>query len=430
MKVKLNRPAMSFVFESFDNNEVYDANFIKEINPKLFTGKNKATISIIQSQNIPQDQYVFASVSKNEYKRLSNDSVYKSRRVLIKKNWVDKNVPGFCSVVVEKPTYPPAPQMINLSENEKPKDKNGETIQIIVCGEYHVDKMFFRAKDVGIMLDLPNLTTILNDNHTSSFYENTHFVKFDVSKADFKQKQTAKNPIALFLTYQGLIRIIFTTRSEYSLQFQKWAIDILFTHQYGSKKRKIELANDLLETTNVKAIKSFLKTDVMSLPCIYLFELGKTKDLRKIFNIPDNHNDESVVYKYGLTNDLARRTSEHDLKYKKMGIKINLKHHAFIDCMYLQKAENDIRRYFTNMNYTINNADHTEVVSIPVQYTPQLFVDFKQTCDRYNGKLTEIKIHMERMQDKLESFEKFLQVKDDMLRRQDEMIDILKMKMK
>ncbi len=77
---------------------------------------------------------------------------------------------------------------------------------------------------------------------------------------------------------------------------------------------------------------------ILTYPSIYLFEMGKTKDLREILKIPMSHDDEAVVYKYGLTNDLARRTCEHDLKYKKLGIKINLKHHAFIDC-YIKNEE-------------------------------------------------------------------------------------------
>ena len=421
MTVKNNqttkKATMSFIFE---NNEVYDANFVKEINPSLFKGKNKAIISIIQSQNIPQEQYVYASILKDVYKRLPYDSNYKSKRILIKKEWADKNIPGFGTVVVKQPDFPPLPKLIELPKEKKLRDSNGKIIPMIVCGEFHIDKMFFRSHDVANMLELKNLFNILNDNHHGSFIENVHYVKFDISNTIFKDKQVKS--YSLYLTYHGLIRVLFVTRSEYSLHFQKWAMNILFTHQYGDKTQKIELANDLLETTNVRAIKSFLKTDVTSLPCIYLFELGKTKDLRKTFNIPTRHNDESIVYKYGLTNDLSRRTSEHDLKYKKLGIKINLKHHAFIDCTYLQNAENDIRRYFSNMNYTINNDEHSEVVSIPVEYTPQLVVDFKQVCEKYNGKLTEIKIQMERMQDKLDNFEKLLQVKD-------EMISILKMKM-
>jgi hypothetical protein len=61
---------MAFKFEDFNNESVYDATFIKEVNPSLFRGGNRAVYSIIQSQNIPEDQYVFASVSKNVYKIL------------------------------------------------------------------------------------------------------------------------------------------------------------------------------------------------------------------------------------------------------------------------------------------------------------------------------------------------------------------------
>jgi hypothetical protein len=423
---------MAFIFDGLNNEYVYDATYIKQINPVLFKGKNRAVYSIIESYNIPEDQYILASVCKDVYKILPYDSVYKNKRVLIKQSFVDKYIPGFGGGAVEKKIqHRHLPPILEISEKEELKDLDGRVIPIVVCGECDIDKIYFRAKDVERMLGLTKFTSMLSDNHAGGFTEDVHYVKFDCSETKFKNDTNiSKNPIVLYLTYLGFIRSLFVSRSQLADHFQKWAIKILFTHQYGNKNQRIELANDLLETTNVKAIKSFLKTDVTSLPCIYLFELGKTKDLRKIFKIPDNHSDEAIVYKYGLTNNLARRTSEHDSRFKKLGIKINLKHHAFIDCMYLQRAENDIRRYFSNMNYTINNDAYTEVVSIPVEYKPQLSIDFKQICERYNGKLTEIKIQMERMQDKLESFEKLLQVKDDMLRRQDEMIDILKMKMK
>lgn len=403
---------MSFIFEPFENNEVYDATHIKETNPDLFRGKNKAIISIIKSHNIPQEQYIFASILKNVYKRLPYDSIYKSKRILIKKDWVDKNIPGFATEIVKKPDYPLLPPIIELPDEKKLKDKNGESISMVVCGEFHIDKIFFRAKDVATMLELKQLSTMLSDKYVGSFTENVHFVKFDISNAKFNDNQVIKNPVALYLTYHGLMRILFVTRSEYSLTFQKWALNILFTHQFGSKDKKIELANDLLETTNIPAIKAFLKTDVNCLPAVYLFELGKAKDLREIFNIPAIHDDETIIYKYGLTTDLARRTSEHASKFKKLGIKINLKHHTIIDCAYLQKAENEIKRYFTNMKYSINNPDYTEIVAIPTSYTPQLVVDFKQLCERYNGKLTEIKIQMSRLEDKIESLNNLLQTKE------------------
>jgi hypothetical protein len=92
---------MSFLFE---NNEkvylvyfilvyfilfyfIFFANFVKEINPSLFKCKNNAIISIIQSQNIPQEQYL-----------------------------------------VKQPDYPPLPKLIERPKEKKLRDSMNYTI--------------------------------------------------------------------------------------------------------------------------------------------------------------------------------------------------------------------------------------------------------------------------------------------------------------
>lgn len=172
----------------FDGVRVYDAQFIKERVPTYFVGCSATILKIIEKKSIPIDQYFFASYSiKNGYKACSAD--YKSKRILIKAEWVESNVPGFGktpiddSAVQKKKTYLPAPAILYLGDDELFKNEKGEAIDIEIRGERHVDKIWFKAKHIENMLGLQDLSGTVCKT-SSSYEEGVHYTSFLISCPD------------------------------------------------------------------------------------------------------------------------------------------------------------------------------------------------------------------------------------------------------
>ena len=111
----------------------------------------------------------------------------------------------------------------------------------------------------------------------------------------------------LYLTYQGMLRVLFVSESNKTTKFIKWATEKLFILQLGTTDQKEELVGSVLGV-NAKVIKEVFNIDRNTLPCVYLFTLNTVKELRTSMNISNDYNDDSIVAKFGFTKDLSRRT--------------------------------------------------------------------------------------------------------------------------
>jgi hypothetical protein len=384
---------------SFNGTRVYDALFIKEKVPTYFVGCSATILKVIEKKNIPVDQYFFASYSvKTGYKECSAE--YKSRRLLINAEWVEANVPGFGmatpapSATPPPKVYPPAPPILELKDHEKFTDDTGKIYEIEVRGERHVDKIWFKARDVEQMLKLDNITPTLMDAK-STYEQGSHFATFDQghtgsSTASYQKK--SGNQTALFLSYWGLVKMLFGRRHPVAIKFQRWAIEKLFTLQHGTTEAKEEMVADVLGVTP-KALRAFLDTSVTTVPAIYLFQLGTVGDLRDSLNIPvDKFKDDEVVFKFGLTKDLKRRTGEHEASYGRMpGANMSLVYHAYIDSLYLSQAETDIKDFFANARWMLEHKKYKELAIVPQHLVSvSVHMAYKTMGERYAGKLQEL----------------------------------------
>ena len=71
----------------------------------------------------------------------------------------------------------------------------------------------------------------------------TRVINYDPSKSKDSSKKTVK---ALFLTYTGLLRVLFVSRNKNAETFTIWATQKLFTMQMGSKEAKEILGTEVL----------------------------------------------------------------------------------------------------------------------------------------------------------------------------------------
>lgn len=241
---------------------------------------------------------------------------------------------------------------LELTDHEKFRDEKNNILEIEVRGERHIDKVFFKARDVEKLLNM-SITAVVQHDDTH-YVRNQHYKTFYMSKT--VNHSFEGNKKSLYLTYHGLVKLLFTRRHPIAEHFQKWAINILFIHQLGHDEEKERLGADLLGV-DVQTLKNVLDCSVDDFPCVYLFYLGSAKDMRNM--IPNELADDTLVFKYGYTKNLKSRLENH---VKTFGKHIQLKWHVIVDPYYLSKAETDLRRAMEG--YIIEHPKYDEIVGM------------------------------------------------------------------
>lgn len=405
---------------------VYDAKYIKERQPSYFAGCTTNISKIIKKKTIPQSEYMFASYSKTKgWTVLDNDSNYNKKKLLLTKKWVENNILTTPEEINNKRHIP---EVIELEEEEKFVDTLGKTVEIMARGVRDIDGIYFKASDIGSMLSIANITNTFTKEFTR-FEKDKHYLYFLENK----------KPV-MYLTYYGLVRLLFVSTKDIAEHFQKWAFNVLFKTQGESIDKKQELVSDVLGL-NIQSIRSFLNTGMTSMPTLYMLELGKVKDLRDVFSIPSHFKDDDVVLKFGLTNDLSRRLMEHDKYYgkiiKRVGCEIRLKYHAYIDTIYLYEAEKEISDYFKNVNWNLEHETFKELACVSeIMLNNVVHGQFKNIGRTYCGKLHDLQVQITTLQsekermvvesnDKIDYLKRLLKERDDRMREKDEFMTVL-----
>jgi hypothetical protein len=321
--------------------------------------------------------------------------------ILLKKYFVDTIPEVNEEKIIIVDNIESAPEILILDDNEKFKDDDGNIINIETRGYRKIDGIYFKVKDVMTCFEMVNLNKHLFDNK-SAFTEIIHYKYFNCKKVrkDPKKQRTIKKE--LYLTYEGILRVLFASHSSKVKTFIKWATETLFTIQLGTIKNKEELISTILGV-NAKVIKEVFNTSTNTLPCIYLFTLGTVKELRLTMNINDCIADDSIVAKYGFTKDLSRRTGEHISTYGKItNCDLKLKFHSYIDPQFISSGENDIKLFFDALKIKLDYENNDELVIIPKNLIILVEKQYQQIGKNYMGHISELITKIKELEDKYE----------------------------
>jgi hypothetical protein len=275
---------------------------------------------------------------------------------------------------------PEAPNILELEDCEKFKDENGKILEIEVRGKRNHKECYFKVVDVSKEFCMENLlTTLINKN--TNYDVNTHYTYFNVKKLYELQKTSSKKSVKkeLYLTYKGILRVLFASNSTIAESFQDWATEKLFTIQMGTVEAKQELAANLLGT-DPKAIKQVFSTCDAKTPCIYLLNIGSAKDLLK----DDKYSSDSLLCKYGCSDDFPRRISEHEKYYKKeFNTNISVLYFSVIDPKFIFQAESDVTNFVSP--FKVNFKDTKELIVIEKNNLKMFNKIFTTIQDSYIG---------------------------------------------
>lgn len=373
----------------------YNTEYIKHICPAFFHGCAKSHRLLISKKNISEDNYIYATYAPKTLKWKASNSEVKSAKVLLSKEWVEINVPGFGSN--NKLDLEIAPLLLTLKDEEKFKDENGNIFEIETRGERTVEGIFFYGKDIEKMLELENITNVICNSETT-YIKNKHYKKF-IRPKDFNSQfrsNESNNPERIYLTYFGLVKMLITRRHPIAEKFQKWAINILYTHQFGSKEEKQELSSKLLGC-DINSIKSFLNSGVQKYSELYLICIGKVKDIKEQIPELKDKNDEEYLFKYGYTSDLNQRLQSHKQLFNKIkNVNISLCIHCPIDENYLSEAEVELKQSFQIFEYFLEHPVYKELIVFNENKLEQFKKIFKNICDKYAGNCKQLQEQLEK----------------------------------
>jgi hypothetical protein len=341
-------------------------------NAPIYSKTCRGPRDLIRKKNI--NDFIYLRQREGKW-ILSDGKSMKFDKIFIKKDIIN-NIPELNNDAQDKITddsgIQVAPHILDLEDNEMFKDVDGNLLNIEVRGERKSDKCFFKVKDVSEAFDMPNLQNIIIKENT--MYDNQlHYKYFICEKKNNLLKNTTKKE--LFLTYNGMLKVLFSSRTGNAETFQKWATETLFTVQMGEEEDKDSLAASLLGTT-YKVIKQVFRCSSKTTPCIYLLVVKEE--------------GEKLICKYGFSKDLVRRMKEHKTLFKKeFGKEPTLLYYSIIDIKHMSEAENDISGYFCNNKYEYGSME--ELVIINKSDLNQVKMVYQCIENKYIGRYEEIK---------------------------------------
>lgn len=99
------------------------------------------------------------------------------------------------------------------------------------------------------------------------------------------------------------------------------------------------------ESSSFKSSKKVFDAHASKFSCIYLFSFGKVEIIREIFKIPANIHDESIVCKYGATDDILQKMKEYEkfFEEKNEKVEISLAIFNYIDCKHINQANCELQ---------------------------------------------------------------------------------------
>jgi len=355
---------------NIDNKEYYNVEEVAKAKPEFFKACDGRLRTIVSFKKIKIDDYAYGYIKDGEW--IKSTEKYARSKLLLSVNYCKNEIFTVKKTkkegkilkndkqpieLTEDSKNNELPPLLVIKDNEKFKDDDENILDIEIRGYREYDKIYFNVEDIMVNFEFPSLAKNLTDK-MHSYVVNDHYKIFCVP-----QFGGNKNTKKIYLTYLGLLKVLMVSRHKNALQYQKWASKILYTYQFGTKIQKRKLASELIGV-HYENMKQYVDTIINEMPCIYLIVLGKVKDLRNTMNIPEEHNDESCVYKFGFTKDFKKRYPNHKSVYGKIkGVDLVLRNISIIDEQYISNAETDVKLSLSKYLFKYDKHEELLIVS-------------------------------------------------------------------
>lgn len=376
---------MSIETVTIDKIKYVCVDYIKTNASFYFKGSRNGKELVINKE-IDDDEYIYARQSGSSWVE-SDGKSNRYDKVFLTFDYVKENEMLWKELNGELEDE--APEIIQLKKSEKFKDDEGNVYDVETRGERECDKIFFRVRDVNTMMEMNDLRGVVKDARNGYEKDRDYVIFICIDRVQNTNETNGVKRI-MFLTYRGLLRVLFTSKSGIAYSFVEWATQILFTAHLGTADQKINLASKLIKVDSKVIHEVFNKTS-RKMSCVYLIIIGTVKNLRESMKIPESFKDTDNVYKFGMAVDLDRRIKEHEKDYGKYkGSDIIIDIYEYVDPQYISDAETSVKSFFEASEMMLSCDNHKELVVIPKKYYPNVKKYYSTVGTAYMGHLTEL----------------------------------------
>lgn len=367
----------------------------------LYTKGMRSGKDLVKRKNIKDKWWAYAREVDGIWKK-SDGKSRKYDKVFIREKYVKAKIKELSGESIAINGVKEAPPTVYLEYEEKFQDDEGNVLEIETRGERNPENCYFKVKDVMKGFDMKRLQDNILDKNTRYIKDEDYVYFYCTHPQKLGNKTNKKIRKELFLTYQGMMHVLFASHSKKANKFIKWATKTLFIAQMGTEEQKIELSSKLMGV-EAGSMKETFNANARHIPCIYLFTLGKATDLRKSMKINKDYDDEMIVCKYGYTKNIKKRTNDHMKTYGKIkGSKLRLKVYSYIDPQYASKAEVNIKHVLKQVGNKLEYEKFDELVILDKNDMKFVLEQYKMMGKSYMGHLSEIIAEKKELEHRLE----------------------------
>ena len=281
-------------------------------------------------------------------------------------------------------------------------------------GERKHDKIYFKVNDLMNVFENKNLHDNIIDKR-SSYIGNEDYHFFINPDTGSSQEQAKKE---LFVSYNGLMKIINNSKKGIAKQFKKYIDEVVFSSFWGTQDQKIETCKKILNV-DAEQLKSLMSKTSADICCLYLIDIKKN----------DTEGHDINLYKYGFTEKIKRRFVEH---IKTFGNNITLDQFIMIPKNMLSQAETEFKNCISN--YSIPHNESDEIIKLNKNSYGNIKNIFKVISDKYCGEQKDlIQSHQKEITEykhQIELHRMELEKKDLIIKNKDIEIELLELKLK
>ncbi|MGL5961729.1 MAG: hypothetical protein ACRCZ0_07235 [Cetobacterium sp.] len=372
----------------YKNKNVYDLEALIQYDQAYFYGCLRYKRDAIIKKQIPEEHYFYAKMVRKAYPApsaltkdgwIESNSKYSKAKILVTEEWAKANVAKLVEKYAAKPSspkpstsrlvvtqiYKESPPLLRLEEHEKFRDNEDNIFEVEVRGVREEDKIFFKSKDIENVFEMTNLVKNIRKEHTNYIEKEDYEIfllphRGTISPGGVVKKKAALRVLATFLTYNGLLKVIFNSRSGIAYKFRKWATKIIYTAHLGTDEQRVEQALNIAGV-NASLVKQVFDTCVTQVPCVYLIYIGAVTKMRKHYPVDLKDHRTGIIYKFGKTKNLHRRLMEHVKEYGGLECSdLKLSQWSPINEKSISQAETQLSHYFNDKKIVFQK--HVEIV--------------------------------------------------------------------